>query len=346
LKNGKGSTSLKPRALVIRLSSLGDLVLSTSVVEPLHEAGYEVSFVTKTAFSPILLNHPNISSVFSYGDSPTEAKNRKAFFDWLEIQKFSLIVDLQDSLRTRLWRRRLRKNAELWVAKKERIREILILVFRLRKTFSFGRGGRALKFRRLILDNLAKKNQFPFLKGGLTSLFVTKEEIHAAKVFLPAKNYAVILPSSAWKSKEWPYFDELANVIKQKYEVLFLGGKKDLICDEFARKTGGISLRGKTSLRESMAILQGADLIVGNDTGFVHVAEAMGKDVVMIEGPTHKTMGFSPYRPKSLLVGKNLFCRPCSKSGKICWRLGSRACLRDLGTQEVLAQMRKGGLSC
>ncbi len=337
---------MKPRALVIRLSSLGDIVLSTSVVEPLFEAGYEVHFVSKAEFSPLLQNHSMIASVFPFGESSSEAKNRKDFFRWAESQNFSIIIDLQDSLRTRLWRRRLKKLAELWVSKKERIREILILLFRLKNTFSFGRGGRALKFRRLVLAELAKKKKFPLLKGNLTTLNVTEGEISAAKQRVPAKDYAVILPSSAWKSKEWPHFDELAKVIKLKFEVLLLGGKKDSICDEIARKVGGISYRGKTSLRESMAILAGADFVAGNDTGFVHVAEALGKDVIMIEGPTHKAMGFSPYRPKSILVGKKLFCRPCSKSGNICWRWGSRACLKDLGTQEVLAQIRKGGVNC
>jgi ADP-heptose:LPS heptosyltransferase len=86
--------------------------------------------------------------------------------------------------------------------------------------------------------------------------------------------------------------------------------------------------------------------VIGNDTGMVHVAEALGKDVAMIEGPTHPYRGFSPYRERSLALGLPLLSRPCSKSGRVCVRFGTRLCLRGLSASEVARQLRAGGFPC
>ena len=324
-------SEIPPKVLVIRLSSMGDVVLATSVLAPLRSAGFAVTFVTKAAFAPLLEGHPDIEEVFSFRTS-------QEFFRWLGGKDFSLIVDLQDSLRTRLWRPRFWFRFPILVARKERVREILILWFRLKHFFSFGRGGRAQKFRRLVVNGLG----LPPPSSPLTSLPVPMAAAFEAS--LPKKDFAVLLPGSAWKGKEWPYFPQLAKILGEKVPVVALGGEKDLVCDEIAQASKGLSLRGKTSLRESVAILSKAKWVIGNDTGMVHVAEALGKDVVMIEGPTGEALGFSPYREGSQLAGLSLFCRPCSKSGKICLRGGSRKCLRDLSVQAVLSKIR--GLPC
>jgi heptosyltransferase-2 len=132
--------------------------------------------------------------------------------------------------------------------------------------------------------------------------------------------------------------------------VVALGAEKDEVCDRIASaagaNAGSRSLRGQTDIRTSMAIISLARWVIGNDTGMVHVAEALGKDVAMVEGPTHEWMGFSPYREKSLLLGLPLICRPCSKSGRICVRGGTRKCLRDLKVPEVAGQLRQRGFPC
>lgn len=339
-----------PKVLVIRLSSMGDVVLATSVIDPLKSAGFEISFVTKKAFAPLLAGHSGVREVFAFDKAEGESAAREKLFAWAEAQGFSLVLDLQDSFRTRLWRPRLKKMAEVHVARKERLREWLILFFRLGRWLSFGRGGRARKFRRLALDLLAQKGMFPAKGPSLTRLEVSEEEKLRARALLPAGEFAVLLPGSAWKGKEWPYFSELASILGRKVPVVALGAEKDLVCDEIAAaaqsERGSRSLRGQTDLRASMAILAQAKWVIGNDTGMVHVAEALGKDVAMVEGPTHEWMGFSPYREKSILLGLPLVCRPCSKSGRICVRWGSRKCLRDLSVPAVAAKLRQGGFPC
>lgn len=343
----------KKRVMVIRLSSLGDVVLATSVLSPLQEAGYEVSFVTKSTFSSLFAHHPQIKEVYSFDkkSAGSEAKARQAFFIWAESKQFSMVIDLHDSWRTWRWRAKLKKMAPVYVAKKERLREWLILLFRFRETFSFRRGGRAKKFRRCVTDALLQEKAYATANSALTKLNITSTEKEAIKGILPTSDFVAFLPGSAWEGKQWPYFPELAEIFARKVPVVALGSDKDLVCDEVAKQaqkyhSESRSLRGKTSMRESLAVLAQAKWVIGNDTGFVHAAEALGKDVAMIEGPTHESMGFSPYKESSILLGLPLICRPCSKSGKFCPRFGSRKCLFDLTAAMVAESLRRKGYPC
>lgn len=337
----------KPQVLLIRLSSLGDLVLCTSVLGPLERAGYRVSLVTKAEFAPLFRGQPGISEVFAFDKKKGEAAAREELFAWAEARGFSLVLDLQNSWRTWSWRRRLRRIAPVRALAKPRLREWLILLLRAGRIAGFGRGGRARRFRAFVLRALALPD------GGepLTRLAVSNEERAEARALVPAGEFAVLLPAGAWKSKEWPYFPELARLMAARVPVVVLGGAKDQICETVAAAARAVnpesrSLHGRTSLRQSMAVVAEARWVVGNDTGMVHVAEALGKNVAMIEGPTHPYMGFSPYREDSQVIGLPLVCRPCSKSGRICVRFGTRLCLRGLTPESVGARLRAGGFPC
>lgn len=321
-------------------------MLATAAIEPLAEAGFEVAFVTKKAFAPLLEGHPAVTEIYSYERGDSEREAREHFFAWYEAREFAFVLDLHDTWRTWFWRRRLSRKAPVYVARKERLREWLIFFARLGRWLAFGRGGRARKNRRLAIDALAARGAFASSKGPLTRLYARPEEMGRVAPFLPPGDFVVLLPGSAWKGKEWPYFPELAKVLARKVPIVALGGEKDLLCDEIARAANAVSLRGRTSLRESMAVIARARWVIGNDTGMAHVAEALGKDVAMLEGPTHESMGFSPYREGSLLLGLPLACRPCSKTGRFCPRFGTRKCLNELSVPAVAEKLRRGGYPC
>ena len=332
---------------MIRLSSLGDIVLSTSVVAPLRDAGFEVYYVSKKPFSPLLENIPGVAGVFAFDKKlGGEKAAREEFFAWCKQNNFSLCLDLQDSWRTWMWRRALRELFPVHIARKERFREWLIFLARAGRFLGFGRGGRARKFRAVAEAAVGLKANRP-----LTELFVTEAEKESVKPLIPAGDYAVLLPASAWKGKEWPYFKQLAARLSQRVPVVVLGAEKDLGCDEVGAAAAAVNpssrnLRGQTSLRGSLAIVAQARWVIGNDTGLVHAGEALGLDVAMVEGPTHEYMGFSPYRPGSVLLGLPLLCRPCSKAGKVCPRFGSYKCLNDLSEASVARTLRQRGYPC
>lgn len=340
----------KPKVLLIRLSSLGDLVLSTAAVGPLRAAGYSISLVTKSEFASLFLNQPGIEQVYAFDKKAGEGAAREALLEWARLQGFSLVIDLQDSWRTWRWRRALRKIAPVHVLRKPRLREWLVLFLRLGRWLGFGQGGRALRFREAALQALGAEA----VDDGsqpLTRLEAGAVELAKVAGLLPEGDFVALMPASAWKSKEWPYFGELAALMAKKVPVVVLGGSRDEVCEAVASAARAVnpasrSLHGQTSLRESMAVLSRARWVIGNDTGMVHVAEALGKPVAMVEGPTHPHMGFSPYREDSVLLGLPLACRPCSKSGRVCVRFGTRFCLRGLGVHQVASRLRERGFPC
>jgi ADP-heptose:LPS heptosyltransferase len=337
----------KPQILLIRLSSLGDLVLCTSVLAPLEAAGYRVSLVTKAEFAPLFRGQRGLEEVFAYDKKKGERAARDELFAWAADRHFSCVIDLQNSWRTWGWRRHLRQLAPVHALAKPRLREWMILLLRMGRFVGFGRGGRARRFRDFVVRTLA----LPTLTEPLTRLCVSELERSEARKRLPAGDFVALLPAGAWKSKEWPFFSELSRSFAAHVPVVVLGGAKDVVCEKVASAAHGVnpesrSLHGCTTLRESMAVLAEARWVVGNDTGMVHVAEALGKNVAMIEGPTHPYMGFSPYRTDSEVLGLPLVCRPCSKSGKVCVRFGSRLCLRGLNHEAVRARLSARGFPC
>jgi ADP-heptose:LPS heptosyltransferase len=322
-------------------------VLCTSALAPLERAGYSVSLVVKAEFATLFRDQPGIKEVFAFDKSKGESVAREELFAWAAQRKFTLILDLQNSWRTWGWRRRLTGMAPVRALSKPRAREWLILVFRLGPWLGFGRGGRARRFRSFVLRHLGLEDQ----GEPLTRLTISAAERAEVRALLPPGDFAVVLPAGAWKSKEWPYFPELARALAARVPVVVLGGSKDLVCEAVAAAARAVnpesrSLHGRTSMRQSMAVIAEARWVVGNDTGMVHVAEALGKSVAMIEGPTHPYMGFSPYRADSAVVGLPLVCRPCSKSGRVCVRFGTRLCLRGLSAEAVGARLRAGGFPC
>ena len=100
-----------------------------------------------------------------------------------------------------------------------------------------------------------------------------------------------------------------------------------------------VNLAGKTSLREAMAILALAKNIIGSDTGLMHAAEALGKPVSMILGPTSVQTGAGVVLPQSVKIEKDLWCRPCSQNGSFpCYRK-QQFCMDSIEPHNVIQSL-------
>ncbi|MCX6113569.1 MAG: glycosyltransferase family 9 protein, partial [Proteobacteria bacterium] len=154
-----------------------------------------------------------------------------------------------------------------------------------------------------------------------------------------------LIPSAQWPGKRWPakQFDALSGIIAEKMDanVLIIGGKKDFFCEDIAKKYKNVySFAGQLGMLESAAALAECNAIVSNDTGMMHVAEAVGKDVIGIMGPTSYEFGCYPYRKGSRVVELDMWCRPCSKNGQgPCIRWGRRPCLNDITPELVYSHL-------
>jgi heptosyltransferase-2 len=173
-----------------------------------------------------------------------------------------------------------------------------------------------------------------------TKLFVYDEEIKSArqKFNLP-EEYIVLSPFSNFPLKEWYLQGWMEIASGLNISKVLIGTEKDAKkAEEIERKAEVINLVGKTSLRELMAVIAGAKLVISVDSSPMHIANALGIPAICIYTSTSPSFGFYP-RIGTYLV-PSLECSPCSPNPKKC-KSGHYACLRAVKPEEVLKQALK-----
>ena len=333
-----------PRSiLVLRFSSIGDIVLATSPLRHLRSAftAARIDFMTLTEYTPLLEGHPALDRLLninrSVGYWGLRGVGRR-----LNSNGYDLVVDLHNTLRAKIIRSQMRSVPALVYQKPYWQR---FLLFRLNRN-TFPADYNILKALNDVLSPIDR---------GITpvppnELFISAIEIESASNYLHEKNilkpYACLIPGAAWPQKRWmpERYAEIAQNIIDTFalDVVLLGTSEDDICDEIARYCPSVNnLKGLTSLRRSMAIISFAKMAIGNDTGLIHIAEALGVNSIMILGPTAVETGAGHNRPGSSTLAINLSCRPCSQNGKRpCYRK-EQYCLTQITPEMVFKQVRK-----
>lgn len=308
--------------LMIRFSSLGDVVIQTSVIQWLKKTygdKLRVTFVTSAEFKSLVDGHPLIHRVLSFDRKQgslgaLEAEIRKVHSE----DPIHLILDLHATTRSTLLRWRLWSIPRLVVDKRRVERWLLTHVPLVWFKKIIARMGMEVQVQRVPRD-----------WQGILMAPPTEEDV---LTFTPPpvrphhpKPYVLFSPVASFEPKRWPIesFVELARqfLSSERYQGLDLvvvGGPGDSYCEAFNQINNPrlLNLQGKTSLKESMGWVQSAKLVVGNDSGMNHLAEAAGVSCITLFGPTHEAFGFAPYGKNSTSISHDLWCRPCSTTGK------------------------------
>jgi heptosyltransferase-2 len=183
-----------------------------------------------------------------------------------------------------------------------------------------------------------------------TEIFLSPElEETAVDHLQPLKEYPIkmaIAPGSVWNTKRWPepYFAELIKkLVKHEVGIVLIGSQAEKeLCDRIAQTTGQaniLNLAGQTGLLQVAAIIQKCDLLICNDSGSLHIANAVQTDVFAFFGPTVQRFGFAPFRPNDKVFEIDLDCRPCaSHGGKKCPQ-GHFRCMLDVKPEVVYSQV-------
>lgn len=325
------------RILIVRFSSIGDIILATSPLRTIRQTypKSHITFLTLTNYSSILEYHPDIDAVMALRKTPSVPYHWR--FSRLIIEKrFDLIFDLHNSLRSKFIFSNYKGQME--TLKKPRLNRFLLFQFHLNR---FNNDFNVPLMYHQNLGSIWEEGD-PVPK---TSLSISKQESKQAEMILKNNSirgsYVVIVPGAAWKQKQWSVekYAELCRAIKNDFglDSVVIGTKNDKICFQIADKVPGlVNLASKTSIRESMALISGATRVVGSDTGLTHAAEALGTKVTMILGPTSRETGATTILEDSICVeSKDTWCRPCSQNGsKACYR-SSQVCMDSIKTEEV-----------
>jgi heptosyltransferase II len=149
-----------------------------------------------------------------------------------------------------------------------------------------------------------------------------------------------LAPASAWHTKQWPGYGELAALLADRYDVAIIGGPDDhAAAAEIVRcldREHVIDATGKLSLLGSAELIGRSLVLVSNDSSPQHLASATGTPTVTIFGPTVPGFGFGPLAPGSRTVGnESLACRPCDRHGPRVCPLGHWRCMNEITAGEV-----------
>lgn len=265
-----------------------------------------------------------------------------AFQKEVNRQHYDLIYDAHRSLRTRLLMPFLRSSEKRFIHK-HYFKRFLALTF---------------KCKWLIKDSPRMLERFiePLESLGVAydgkgpEVFSTPEDATALAKRIginPDQKYIGFIPSAQWPGKRWPlanFKTTLIDLLTTTQEsVLVFGGPSDTFCDEITRDLDPqrvINLQGKLSLLEVFQVFQWVKCCLSNDTGLMHVADAMNIPNVVIFGPTHSDLGCRPFHPLSQVLERTLWCRPCSKNGEAPCIRSQRWCLNLITPDSALSALK------
>ena len=333
------------KVLILRLGSLGDVVLTTPVINLLKEAypKAEIDFLVKNEFSEILAGNPNLNKAIPFDSKGTNKGLSGLIGIVRELKKnqYSHVIDLHGNLRSRVISSLLISSSTLRYNKQAIKRRLLLSGIRLRTIHTTRSYAKAL-----LPLNINKD-------PGIPQIFFSTGESEGANKYLQRegiKNGSLLIgfnPGAKWPTKMWPaeHFVELGKrLIKElKGKVLIFGGPDEVDICSFIKDGIGddaILLAGKKTLKESAALIRKCNLFVSNDSGPMHMASAVDTPVIAFFGPTVQDFGFSPLG-KSVVLEKPMKCRPCSLHGSDSCPEGHFKCLKEINPEEVFEKARE-----
>ncbi|MDR3680514.1 MAG: glycosyltransferase family 9 protein [Flavipsychrobacter sp.] len=304
------------KILVIRFSSIGDIVLTTPVVRCLKQQkpGTEIHYLTKAVYGSILAYNPYIDKLHYLEDDLDKVAEA------LKKEHFDYVVDLHHNLRTLRIKRAL--NVKSFSYNKLNIEKWLLVNFKWHTMPDKSIVDRYFEtIAPLEVENDGKGLDY-FLED---SVEITNKDIPMSHW----NGYVGCVIGGSYNTKKLPVAQWHKLFQAMPYPVILLGGPGDV---EEGRQVAALdSIRiynacGKFNLEESARLVQMARVIVSNDTGLMHIAAAYKKPVLSLWGNTSPEMGMFPYygynnlksrpAPQSLIFeNKNLSCHPCSKLG-------------------------------
>ncbi len=312
-----------PKFLILRFSSIGDVVLTTPVVRCLKQQikDAEVHYFTKKAFSPVIKHNPYIDRKFFIEDSLS------SIIRLLKKEDYDYLIDLHNNLRTFIVKTLLggksfsfdKINFEKWMVVNFKVNPLpqVHIVDRYMDTLkSFGvmNDDKGLDYFITIDDEKVLQQLPDSHKAGYIGFAIGAK--HATKR-LPTEKIISICKKTA-------------------QPIVLLGGEEDADrADTIAKAIGSniYSACGKYALNESAALVKHATKIITHDTGLMHIAAAFKKEIISVWGNTIPAFGMSPYLSDAnskIVEVKNLSCRPCSKLGFDKCPKGHFKCMKEI----------------
>ena len=318
--------------LLVRFSSIGDILLTTPLVRALARRHPEAKlvYVTKRAMVPLVADHPDLAAVVALEpDEPVRHLARR-----LRTLAPTHGLDLHGNPRSATLRLLVRCRWSGY-SKRKVARTLLISV-------GVDVYGRRVPVPERYFEAARALDVRP--DGGPPQFFLSQGARDRVARWLAEKGLAgaplaALAPGATHATKRWPLAHWIALAQRLRgagHRPIVLGGPDDRgIALQLATGGAAESAVGEFSLQETGALLAGARVLVSGDTGVMHMATGVGTPVVALFGPTVEQFGFFPYRAPSTVLQRDLGCRPCSSTGTPTCPLGHHRCLVDVAPADV-----------
>lgn len=293
------------RILVIRLSSLGDVLLTTPLIRSIKKMNSDlmIDYIVREQFYEALQYNPNLNEVYRYSNEKNQNQN---LFSSIISNKYDLVIDLQNNLRSKEITKKI--NCVTVRFKKSNINKFLLVHFKINRF----KNAPPIPIRYAEAASIKELDD-----EGLDFFTHNKPDSRLRQ----DENYVGICPGAKHFTKRWPkdYFIELGEKLESAgYKVVLFGGKDEIhLCSDIENNLSRAINLSNTNLLQVGADMQMCKAVYTNDSGLMHLATAVKVPVISFFGSTVREFGFYPYKAKStVLENEGLSCRPCTHIGR------------------------------
>jgi ADP-heptose:LPS heptosyltransferase len=304
------------KILIIRFSSIGDIVLTTPIVRCIKKQilDAEIHFLCKPEYKNLIETNPYIAQIHFFDNKRITDYCKDGAYSFLTNERFDYIIDLQNNRRSRRLCRKLKTPHAHFP--KLNIKKWLLVNFKINKLPNIHLVDRYFTATKIL--------PFPIKNDGQgLDFFIDSKDYEKINTYNIPQPFIAIAMGSQHKTKQLPLSVLIEICKKINQHIVLLGGKKDVeTANELCLQVGKTisNLCGKLTLRESAACIDLSNILLTGDTGLMHIAAALNKPIVSVWGNTVPAFGMYPYMPQHpdtyhIIENTNLKCRPCSKVG-------------------------------
>lgn len=321
--------------LIIRFSSIGDIVLTTPVIRCLKKQvpDAEVHFLVKEQFMSVVEHNPYIDKIHVL------AHSWELMIEELKNEDYDYIIDLHHNVKTLRVKKALKKKSFSFY--KLNIQKYFLTALKINLLPKVHIVDRYMK----TVESFGVKNDGAGLDYFIGPHEIKKEDIPASH----SAGYIACVIGAAHSTKRWPVHKWKEFCEKMNHPIILLGGKEDAANGKEIASADTIKVYnacGKFNINESADIVRRAKLVISNDTGLLHIAAAFKKPIISLWGNTVPAFGMTPYYgatmiPDVIMQVNKLWCRPCSKIGYAKCPLGHFKCMEKINAEDVLQRVKQ-----
>ena len=323
------------KILIIRFSSIGDIVLTTPIIRCLRKAYPEsqIHYLTKYNFRSSIANNPYINFYHLHKNdiNKTIAELKKEDFDY--------VIDLHHNFRSAIVK--LRLGVKSYSFPKLNFEKWLLVKFKINRLPSIHIVDRFFQ----TVAPLGVKNDGQGLDFFIPDVDVVSPAIYGTQF---SSGYVALVLGGTFDTKKLPIQKVIQLCLQISHPIILLGGRAELESAEVIVKNLGHNkvycAVNKLTIAQSASLIKQANVVITNDTGMMHIAAAFKKRIISVWGNTLPEFGMTPYygnkelelQRSTMVEVRNLSCRPCSKLGYSSCPQKHFRCMNEISESTIL----------